>query len=470
MENSQLKDIRNIKTFCFIGCAALFIFLYVYGALEHSKIINLDVDASDQAAYLSYAKNLYETDYNMVGGRNRMPVYPMLLSLIYSPDLTENQFFIRSKAFNIALSAALLPGLFWLFRKTLPFILSVNLWLITAFTVFIFKAGYAQTELLFYFLNFCAFLLMYQMLKKPELQFGILTGIVLGIAHLTKASVMPGLFIFAVFFIAKEIYSLYFNFNRINDDKTQRFSKNLFHLFWQIRQETALHLLSLALVFLTFLSVIYPYISTSQRFFGQPFYNVNSNFYIWYDSWEEAEAGTRLHGDNKGWPEMPAQQIPSAKKYLQEHTVQQILDRPIRGIKKVLLVAYKSYGYLKYVLIYAVFALVLTLLNFQQSLAIVKRHPFLILFCLSYFFVYLLIYAWYVPVASGNRFTLALFMPLMFFLATIIHTQSRYNPPISIYHVQIKWFELFNFATLGILLFELHSILTDRIVTLFAGS
>mgnify|MGYP004487198075 CR=1 FL=1 len=207
MAGDRSKQIKNIKRICLAGCAALFIFLYVNGALEHSKIVNLDVNASDQAAYLSYAKNLYETDYNLVGGRNRMPVYPMLLSLIYNPNLTQNQFFDRSKVFNIALSAALLPSLFLLFRRIFPFALSANLWLIITFTVFIFKAGYAQTELLFYFLNFCAFLMMYKMLKEPGLKLGILTGLVLGIAHLTKASVMPGLAIFGLFFIIKEIYS-----------------------------------------------------------------------------------------------------------------------------------------------------------------------------------------------------------------------------------------------------------------------
>lgn len=465
MEGYLSKHIKNIKRICFTGCAVLFIFLYVNGASEHSEIVNLDVDASDQAAYLSYARNLYETDYNIVGGRNRMPVYPMLLSLIYNPDLTQNQFFARSKDFNIALSAALLPSLFLLFSRTFPFALSANLWLITTFTVFIFKAGYAQTELLFYFLNFCAFLMMYKMLKEPEVKLGILTGLVLGIAHLTKASVMPGLAIFGLFFIIKEIYSF---FNLENDTAPKQF--NLLNKIKHIKQEIVLHLLSLLLVFLTFLGVIFPYVSTSQRFFGQPFYNVNSNFYIWYDSWEEAEAGTRSYGDNKGWPEMPSNQIPSARKYLQEHTAQQILDRFIKGIKKVFSVAYKSYGYFKYVLLYGTVALLLSLLNPFESLAIFKRHLFPTLFCLFYFLIYLLIYAWYVPVASGNRFTLALFMPLMFFLATIIHTQARYHPSISIYKAQIKWFNPFNFLVLGIILFELHSILTDRIITLFAGS
>ena len=34
--------------------------------------------------------------------------------------------------------------------------------------------------------------------------------------------------------------------------------------------------------------------------FGQYFYNVNSTFYIWYDEWGDAIKGARAHGDRVG--------------------------------------------------------------------------------------------------------------------------------------------------------------------------
>ena len=67
----------------------------------------------------------------------------------------------------------------------------------------------------------------------------------------------------------------------------------------------------LMLIVFTFLAVEYPHISNSKRIYGHYFYNVNSTFYIWYDSWDDVMQGTRVHGDRVGWPDMPEDQIPS---------------------------------------------------------------------------------------------------------------------------------------------------------------
>ncbi|NJN85135.1 MAG: hypothetical protein HC881_00875 [Leptolyngbyaceae cyanobacterium SL_7_1] len=102
----------RLRNLCLVLGAIFFLSLYSYGAIEHARRVNLDVSRVDQAAYLGYAENLYDSDYNYVSGRNRMPVYPFLLSFIYQPDFSENDFFTRSKYFNIALSASLLPAIF----------------------------------------------------------------------------------------------------------------------------------------------------------------------------------------------------------------------------------------------------------------------------------------------------------------------------------------------------------------------
>ncbi|MGQ4649815.1 hypothetical protein [Lyngbya aestuarii] len=289
----KLNRIQYFQKICFAGLAVLFISLYCYGALEHSRRVNLDRDKIDQSAYLSYAQNMYETDYNYTGGRNRMPVYPFLLSLIYDPDFSENEYFTRGKYFNIALSAAILPALFLLLAASFPLRLAVNLWLIATFTVFIFRAAYVQVELLFYFLNFCSFLLMYKLLIRPSWQLGIISGAVIGLTHLTKASILPGLLLFILFFLGKEIY--------LFCTHLQTKKRDLSNILAEAKGYLVSNLLSLILVILCFTVTIYPYISNSNRFFGHYFYNVNSTFYMWYDSWQEAKQGTRLYGDGKGW-------------------------------------------------------------------------------------------------------------------------------------------------------------------------
>jgi hypothetical protein len=247
-------------------------------------------------------------------------------------------------------------------------------------------------------------------------------------------------------------------------------AENLSSNLTQVKKRITSGLLNLSLVVLVFLGTVYPYISTSKRFFGHYFYNVNSTFYIWYDSWEEAEQGTRAYDDGKGWPEMRPELIPSPEKYLREHTASQILGRFLYGLGKLVEETTHSYGYFKYFLIYLGTSFLIFIFNVRSHLAIAQKHLFLILFSLTYFVVYLLLYAWHVSIDSGNRFILAQFIPFMFFVTSILVTQSIQYPLINVFRIQLKWFHISSFLVLGMILFELHSILTYKIVTMFAAS
>ena len=70
------------------------------------------------------------------------------------------------------------------------------------------------------------------------------------------------------------------------------------------------NLASLFLAICCFLAVIFPYILQSKEMYGQYFYNVNSTFYIWYDSWEDAKQAERDHAFTEGWPDLPSGQVP----------------------------------------------------------------------------------------------------------------------------------------------------------------
>ena len=93
---------------------------YVVGAVRHSHAVNHDVSLTDQRAYLNYGRNLSETTYGFtdahLGNRNRMPLYPILLSLVYASGLDEEEYFVRAKRLNIALSLFVLAGV-WLMAR-----------------------------------------------------------------------------------------------------------------------------------------------------------------------------------------------------------------------------------------------------------------------------------------------------------------------------------------------------------------
>jgi hypothetical protein len=187
---------KPLRLVLYLLASAVLLFLYLHGAVRQSRQLNTNMRRVDQFAYMSYAKALADSGYGFVGDRNRMPLYPTLLSLVYEPGLSDEEFFSRGIRLNIALSIVFLCVLSWITARNLPPAGAIPLILIATFLVFIFKAGWVQSEVLFYFLTFSCFLLMNRMLWRPDWRYGISTGVMLGLAHLTKASVMVGLGVF----------------------------------------------------------------------------------------------------------------------------------------------------------------------------------------------------------------------------------------------------------------------------------
>jgi hypothetical protein len=278
--------------------------------------------------------------------------------------------------------------------------------LVTAFTVFVFKAGYFQCELLFYFLNLVFFVLCIENLRRPNDFRAALLGLTAGVTYLTKASVLPAILLFLVCYAWGAIV-------RPDGEPARRGASRL---------RSAV---PVAVFLLVFLSVVYPYIRTSKHVFGRYFYNVSTTFYPWYDSWEEVERGTKAYGDRIGWPRMQTEDLPSARKYWKDHTLSQMTARLGNGIVTVFKVAWSSYGYLKYAAIYFLFALLFITQHARHTREILfrGRTSAATIFVISYFACYLLFYSWYTPIADGNRLTLSLFLPglaaIGYFLARV---------------------------------------------------
>lgn len=444
-----------VKAILIGGTIALFLALYIFGARRQLHIVNTNQALNDQTAYMNYARKLVNSGYTYPGNFARMPLYPHIQSLFYRPGMAGEDFFLRGKYVNLYLSILLLAGLAIIFFYEFRPLSALNLILIIAFTVFIFKAGYFQAELLFYFLNFCMFWLMWRFLQKPSPAIAVLGGITAGLAYLTKAAILPGLALFVFFAGVQNGYRL---IGRIRS-KSEKGAILL----------EAKHLLSVALFGLFFLVTIFPYIQDVKSITGRYFYNVNSNFYIWYDSWGEVKRGTRAHGDREGWPDIPAEELPSMSKYLREHSAQQIVMRFVNGGRQVLGNVVHSYGYFKYVLIYlGIFGLTSAIYR-QKAGKMFASNWALWLFLASFFVVYALMYFWFAPISSGNRQILALFIPLLFVLTAGIQEITK-DAIFRFRDRQINVLTGINLAILLVVIFDVFFILTQRVGSLYGGS
>ncbi|MFC1770807.1 glycosyltransferase family 39 protein [Candidatus Margulisiibacteriota bacterium] len=446
MDFRSFLNNRYLKTIL----AMFFLGLFLYGALVQANYINTDMRMTDQGSYINGVLQL-DIQPERLLPRNRMPLYIYFQSLFYKSGMSREAFFIRGKYLNIFISVIGLIILYFIFRRYLEPVLTVHLWLITAFTVFIFKAGYFQAEILYYLLSFFAFLLFNLMLVKKNWKAAVLTGLFVALAYLTKASMLLGLLLFLLTVFMQIFTMLFKQYFLKNKEEKQD--------FW--RGNLSKTIIPVVLVPLVFLAVVSPYIINNKKTFGRYFYNVNTTFYIWYDSFDDAKKGTNLLADQRNWPFMPADKIPSLRKYFKEHTFSQIYDRLFQGIKMTLFSMRRSYGYYKFILLFTFFLICMLFLERKKIPDILEKYKWLIGFNLFYFVVNFLACAWYVPIASGNRFVLSLFLPYMFSCFYLLSVLLKGNKKIS----------SFNFLVVSILIgIEVYDVVFYKIISIYGGA
>jgi hypothetical protein len=431
--------------------------LFLWGVNCQSSQVNIDMNTIDQDAYRTYTKQIVESNYQLIGDRNRMPIYPHIMSIFYHPPMSDDALFAVAKQVNTVISLVVLAVTLAILRHYLPWPDAIMAVLVAAFTVFVYKAPFFQAEVLFYGLNFVLFVLLCELVTRPRWFVAVLAGMVAGLAHLTKASVLPAIWLGLGCLILLGIFQLFV---------AQR-------QHWAVPARSAVYATWLAAILfvVVFLIVVSPYIRTSNARFGQYFYNVNSTFYIWYDSWEEVKLGTRAHGDRIGWPDMPPEQIPSLHKYLNDHTAAQILERVSQGLKSVWSMTVTSYGYAPFVLVYGAASMLLLWQEWRFLSAQFSRQALVVLsiFVIGYFVGYLLLNAWYTRIAFGNRFVLALFLPLLFCFAWTIGYARRQRITLTVWGHSFLAASAINGVIMLMLGVYLLTVYPSQVCTMYGG-
>lgn len=437
----------------------LFLCSYLLGASVQAFNVNTDMFKADQIDNMSRAIGFKTDPYKYISDGNLMPIYPYLLSFFYHSDMSMEEYFQKGKIFNMILSVILLIILYFIFRRYLPDKESNLLLLIIAFTVFMPRAGYLQCELLFYFLNFCAFVLFWNCLKKPLFWIAASAGLLAGLSYLTKASVLPAVVWFVICYLILNIAVPIFKVivNKIN--------KKL------ILQQSHIvkNIVFLGAFILIFLVTVSPYIRVNKRVFGHYFYNVNSTFYIWYDSWEEVVKGTRAHGDRVGWPTMPPEEIPTGRKYLREHTLPQLLARLANGFIVVTTSAMGGYGYAPYLCIYLLICVLAIIKQYKSFVEYLNQdNNFAVAISLvSYFLLCFLLYVFGAAIFKGPRHPLAQYLPALFIMFYFL-SKFRFSYYSQIIKCQINMNEIRIFV-FYLLLIDLFFNMPFKIYKVFNG-
>jgi hypothetical protein len=368
---------------------------------------------TDQAAYVLFARNARLLNFNYTGDHNRMPGYPFLQGLFYHPGMDDAAFFWQGKMINIALSIFLLGLLWWIFSRYVSWLEASLLTGVIAFSLYIFKAPYFQAEILFYFLFFLLYILLIQMLRNPSVKLAIVTGIIAGLAHLVKASVLPALLLFSGVYLIKEVIAWI------------RLSRSAIPQKQQAVSELQ-RLATGGLVGVCFLAVIFPYIRAMKVQFGSYFYNVNTTFYVWYDDNFQAIAAEKQYHFAEQWPsQLSPDEIPSLRNYMRTHTTEQILGRIGFGLHEQTYNILSPFSVTAFHLSFLAILVLAVLADLRTALKNGRQDPYTVIFATLFFAGYLATFVWYSPISPERRFTYGLYLPLLFSIMVALKSLAR---------------------------------------------
>lgn len=379
-----------------------FLLLYIRGSFYQAIIINTKMEDVDQGAYLRESSNINNYNDFIQTDRNRMPLYKLILRLFMPKNI--NDFFLRAKILNINLSIIYLLILFLIFKKYLPLLASITLCTYTAFTLFMFRSPYVGAELTFYFFFFLSFILICRLLEKPNISISLIAGLVVAFSYFSKASGLILFYTSAIVFLIKIIYLI--------------IKRNLYLLIKNFTYYLCF--------ILAFLLVSFPYLQYNKKVFNSYFYNANTRFYLWYDSWEQVKNDPRINPSYSAiYTHLPSNlninELPSFSNYLKSHTMEQIKKRfyvgllvyidLIKGIK-----ANTNYHYQSIFFLLIISTFIFSILKIKTALGLLKKYLFSFIFFILIISIYFVGICWYYPIARGNRFLMNLFLPISFSL------------------------------------------------------
>tara|TARA_R110002095_G_scaffold194565_2_gene172887 strand:- start:104 stop:1594 length:1491 start_codon:yes stop_codon:yes gene_type:complete len=155
---------------------------------------------------------------------------------------------------------------------------------------------------------------------------------------------------------------------------------------------------SLALVIASFALIAAPLLVRNVRVYGRPTFNANS-FLIFQDEFSEPHALAK-QGSLRD----------AAQKYLQTHSLSQIVKREVKGLLWQVLIFLRSLGPLPFEegrLFFGVMAVPFLMMGLLAETGPPRRLYFI------WMLLFWLQFAWYLPIAAGERFLMPLLLPTL---------------------------------------------------------
>ncbi|MCE9518656.1 MAG: hypothetical protein K8R87_03695 [Verrucomicrobia bacterium] len=433
---------------CVLVCLALvaLTFWYVRTAVAHGQARNTVVEYNDQRVYLRYANSF--TTPGFITPRMRMPLYGGVLSLA-APDkdagFDMQKFFQTAKKFNIGLSLVCLLVMFLFLRRWLGDWFGLCLILVAAFQLYMLRSAYVQPEILLTSIITITIAQLIETLRHPRWWNAVLSGLLLCAWFLTKASAQGVLGIFGVILIAKWLTA-------------PRGGRRQFFIAG-------------VLVLASYLIPMSPYLYTSWKIFGSPFYNAQSKYFMWGETEDDKHYLQSLHLD-VDLSELPADtsKLPSAKKYLQKHTTKEIKGRLYKGMDVMFKLAFTDYTLLYFmVAFWSGIMLWAFCRRWPDGIFALWKCRWEAFFVVSFLGVFIVLFGWFTPIHVGPRLIASITIAALFICIAVSRWMLRDDVAI-IGGVQVSLEKLV--ATGFIILWAMATLMqapADMAIGFFAG-
>jgi len=394
---------RWLRVIVCMALAALAIW-YVRAAVSHGLARNTVMEYNDQRVYLNYAHSFATSGFDFTTPRMRMPLYGSILSLAVRDDLgnyDRSKFFLEAQKFNVGLSLVCLVALFLFLRRWVGDWFGLCLILVTGFQLYLLRAAYVQPEILLMTIIILTIAQLIETLRNPRWWNAVLSGLLLCVWFLTKASAQGVLGIFGLVLAAKWLTAG--------------------------RGRRLPYFTAGVLVLAAYLLPMSPYLYTSWKTFGSPFYNAQSKYYMWGESEREKHYVQSLHLD-VNLANLPADSsdLPSARKYWQNHTLDQIEARIYKGLDMMFKLAFIDYPLLHFmVALWAGIMLWAFCRRWPDGILALWNWRWEALFVAVFLGAFTLLFGWFSPIQVGPRLIVSVTVVVLFVCVAASHWLLR---------------------------------------------
>ena len=335
------------------------------------------------------------------------PLWPWVVS--FFNDAEDEVVFQRGRWLNLTLAwIALLAGAWWLARilPLVPWMVACGL---VAFGCFLPQAVYFQPETIYYICFVSAWMCCWSLIQRNPLGWYVVLGVLGGIAHLAKASIIPLLAGYLVLSAVQWVFA-----DRSNPD-------------WSRRR----HLVGVLLAGVIFTGITVPLLLSNHARFGSAMHSYPS-YWMWQEDFG-AESIPFMTRFNKNRESIPQSEIPSASKYFREHGWSHAATRLREGMYNKMGALLLPEGRIKkhrkdqpwkeviryrgmYPLLLGAMALVMCLLAWRSATGRERWLGFLRMgMVVGPVVGYWVMYGWYDVIGRGDRFMMSLYAPLILF-------------------------------------------------------